>query len=366
MSTDDQGARGATGGGLTRREIAERALGAVEWVEQEMGYCRCPGEGGHSSRTGARDCRVHLAGAIWVDCFHSSCSGVREEISRQMRREAWAAERGSMALPSRAELGDGVAPPPRGQRTRVGDLALQPEAVARLLRGGPSVDREFLRRRSPVDPAATDSLEFLRLVYRPGERVLVFVSQFSQGDFGVRLTEGPPVVGRLGQRPGIQAVPSGLPTRGDEGVWYLAAPVSGDWAPGPRRRDGTRRPSRRSEATVTSWRHVVLESDVLDESEWVGVMSRLGLAVVAAYTSGGKSVHALVRIEAESKTEFDSWRQVLLHAVVPLGADPAAISAVRLTRLPGAFRGSRRQRLLYLDPEALPGKPLIAMPEVRA
>jgi hypothetical protein len=353
--------------GPSRREIAERALGGVDWVDAGLGYCRCPGDAHHTTRTGARDCRVHLEGAIWVDCFHGSCAGVREEVSREMRRQAWAAEHGSMALPSRAELGDGVAPAPRGQRTRVGDLELRMDAVARLLATGPQVDRGFLRRRSPVGPVGVSAAEFLGHVFRAGERVLVFTSQFSQGDFGARVDgPGQVVTSRLGKQPGVRPVASALPAQGPDGVWYLAAPVTGQWAPGPRRPDGSRRPSRRSEASVTSFRHVVLESDVLGEQEWLGVVARMGLAVLALYTSGGKSVHALVRIEAAGKAEFDSWRQVFLHALVPLGADPAAITAVRLTRLPGCRRGDRLQELLYLDPAATAGKPLTAMPEVRA
>jgi hypothetical protein len=36
--------------------------------------------------------------------------------------------------------------------------------------------------------------------------------------------------------------------------------------------------------------------------------------------------------------------------LVTLGADPGALTAVRLSRLPQAMRGERCQRLLYLNP----------------
>ena len=52
----------------------------------------------------------------------------------------------------------------------------------------------------------------------------------------------------------------------------------------------------------------------------------------------------------------------LRPGLVRLGADPAAMSGVRLTRLPGAVRGSRRQRLLYLDPAA-GSVPILQRPE---
>jgi len=45
---------------------------------------------------------------------------------------------------------------------------------------------------------------------------------------------------------------------------------------------------------------------------------------------------------------------------VTLGADPGALSAVRLTRLPQAMRGQRLQRLLYLNPDP-DGRPIVEL-----
>lgn len=42
-----------------------------------------------------------------------------------------------------------------------------------------------------------------------------------------------------------------------------------------------------------------------------------------------------------------------MSKAVPLGADPQALTAVRLTRLPGCWRGETNeiQRLLYFEPD---------------
>lgn len=72
----------------------------------------------------------------------------------------------------------------------------------------------------------------------------------------------------------------------------------------------------------------------------------------------GKSIHALVRLDAASKVEWDSIRDKFKPIVVTLGADENALTAVRLTRLPGAMRGDRPQELFYLDPGA-DGTPII-------
>ena len=98
----------------------------------------------------------------------------------------------------------------------------------------------------------------------------------------------------------------------------------------------------------------------------------LPLPLSAIYTSGGRSIHAIVRVDARSKAEFDSLRDDLLPVLCPLGADPAAMTAVRLSRLPGTFRhGSRGkdgkplrypsprlQELAWLNPAA-PARPIL-------
>jgi hypothetical protein len=62
-------------------------------------------------------------------------------------------------------------------------------------------------------------------------------------------------------------------------------------------------------------------------------------------------LHALLRVEAQSKASWDELvRGRLLPRLVQLGADPQALTAIRLTRLPNCYRGERLQELLYLDP----------------
>ena len=82
------------------------------------------------------------------------------------------------------------------------------------------------------------------------------------------------------------------------------------------------------------------------------------LPIACICESGGRSIHALVKIEAASKGEWDAMVKKMKPVLVTLGADPGALSAVRLTRLPQARRGRRVQRLLYLNPEP-DGRPVI-------
>ena len=59
-----------------------------------------------------------------------------------------------------------------------------------------------------------------------------------------------------------------------------------------------------------------------------------------------------------SKGDWDANIAKIKPTLVTLGADPGALTAVRLSRLPQAVRGGRLQRLLYLNPKP-DGSPIL-------
>ena len=142
---------------------------------------------------------------------------------------------------------------------------------------------------------------------------------------------------------------------GPDGVWFLAQPVDGEFHNNPRLGG---KPSRRSEESVTAWRYAVLESDEADAEDWLRCLIQMPLRIASICESGGRSVHALVRVDARTKADWDAKVRAIKPVLVTLGADPGALSAVRLTRLPQAKRGERVQRLLYLNPEP-DGTPIV-------
>lgn len=352
-----------------RREIAERLLGCAL---DDGGFAPCPGKALHNARSGRRDFQVMLDGAPSGRCFHASCGEIVEDFNRRLRSligKAEAAERRRAAgyAPSGSFYGK-VAPEPhavRGPKRPPYDAA-KLEAFAK--QSPMPISSAWLAARSPVPIPAEQgpetSLLFLRSIYQPRENSLIFTREFSQGDF--LWTGGG--TSRLGAKPGVPAVPSPLPTGGPFGVWFLANPVSGQWAANLNNRDehGAPKLGRRHQACITSWRFLVLESDEAPAELWARALVMLPLPVVAIYTSGGRSIHALCRVNAASKEEWDGLRDDLLPILSPLGADPASMTAVRLTRLPGALRFGKRgpdgkqlpfekpkmQRLLYLNPAA--------------
>jgi len=184
------------------------------------------------------------------------------------------------------------------------------------------IDLVWLANRSSLDPATVSAAKFLELLYAPGEKVCVFTQEYS-ATIGAGVTLWP-------DTPPPEAGPEPRPC----GVWYMAQPVDGRYHP----TDEGDKMSCRNHRAVTAWRYLVIESDEADTRQWLGAIVQLPLRIAAMYSSGGRSVHALVRVDARTKGEWDAERDKLRTALTVLGADPKTLTAVRLTRLPGCLR----------------------------
>lgn len=178
-----------------------------------------------------------------------------------------------------------------------------------------------IESRSPVAPQYCSSADCLAALYEPGEKVVLFTEFESQGQHVWERDRHP-----------AQYIPPGAP----DGVWFLVNPVDGKSHPNPRQGG---KPSRRSQESVTSFRYAVLESDKADTCAWLKLLLQVPLRIVAIYYSGGRSIHALVRVDAASKDDWDAKIKTVKPLLTILGADPGALTAVRLSRLPQAFRG---------------------------
>jgi hypothetical protein len=189
---------------------------------------------------------------------------------------------------------------------------------------------------SAITVEGQDCTSILRSLYgnRPGEKILIFSNMQSQGQF-------------LWEASRCALIRNSQLPCGPSGVWFLPQPVDGRFYPNPRLGG---KMSRRSEESVTAWRFVVLEGDEADAEDRLRCLVQMPLPISCICESGGRSIHALVQIDAASKKDWDSMVSKMKPALVTLGADPGALSSVRLTRLPQALRGNHVQRLIYLDP----------------
>ena len=194
---------------------------------------------------------------------------------------------------------------------------------------------EWLKAHSPV-PVMQSTDQYLRTIFTPDEHAIFFNRYKSQGYVWSR-------------RLSLEAF-SQIKHR--DGVWFLCNPTDGKEYYNPR----TKRRSQRSRESVITWRYAVLECDHEPKEIWwpiwLKILVQLKLRIVSLTTSGGRSVHALVRVDCASKAEWDAFKALHLLPLVRLGACDGALSAVRLTRLPGCYRGQNLQELLFLNPDA--------------
>lgn len=116
--------------------------------------------------------------------------------------------------------------------------------------------------------------------------------------------------------------------------------------------------SRRGDSAVCGFKYAVAEFDTLSKPEqlafWWGYRAA---PIVALIDSGGKSIHAILKVDAPNREAWEAEIEQKLFARVlcPLGCDAQCRNESRLSRLPGHFRREKNQwqRLLYLNPEGV-------------
>ena len=102
------------------------------------------------------------------------------------------------------------------------------------------------------------------------------------------------------------------------------------------------------DTNVTSFRFALVESDDISVERQYAIYKELELPIAALVHSGGKSLHAIVRIEAPDFKEYQK-RVDFLYDVCKkngLAIDRKNRNPSRLSRLPGATRNGQRQYLV--------------------
>lgn len=188
------------------------------------------------------------------------------------------------------------------------------------------------------DPAR-QLVDYLRAVFEEDERVCV-VTQSWRGDDG----RHHPRKGAWGRTAGeliaeleryddvAKAIGDWEP---DAGVWVCHNPVDGHG---------------RANANVTSYRHVLIESDEDDPERQLATMRALNLPIAAVVSSGNKSMHGIVRVDAQTMDEYRRRVSRLYEECQRAGmrVDGQNRNPSRLSRLPGVTRAGRRQALIAI------------------
>ena len=159
----------------------------------------------------------------------------------------------------------------------------------------PDVDADWFYRRSPIAPWNRTPASFLHALYQKGEKIVIFDDFKSQGQ-------------ALWTHPALpyDAHTLNAFSQGKRfGVWFLSNPVDGEF-----RINDAGDMSRRSHQNVTSWRYLVFESDreEITAAQWLAALAQLPLPIAAIYETGGRLPHALLRVNAASKEQWDDIR----------------------------------------------------------
>ena len=182
------------------------------------------------------------------------------------------------------------------------------------------------------------AVRYLQTLFHPDEKVS-FVSSANQKDDGKWVPANGGIVRTcseiikdLNKHRNLEY---GFGSMNDEaGAWIRINPTEGP-----------------SDKQVTRWAYSLVESDSLPIEEQKKLLINLKLPIAALVESGGKSVHAVVKVDAKDQNEYRQRVDFLYdwlskHNFIVDGANK---NPARLSRLPGAKRRENIQRLLAVN-----------------
>lgn len=103
------------------------------------------------------------------------------------------------------------------------------------------------------------------------------------------------------------------------------------------------------DSNVTDYRHALVEFDKIPIEDQYALILASKIPCAAITYSGGKSVHAIVKVCAKSLAEFKERVEILFDHFEFYKIDEQNKNPARLSRLPNCERFSKRQELLSLD-----------------
>ena len=124
----------------------------------------------------------------------------------------------------------------------------------------------------------------------------------------------------------------------EAGAWVRFNPVSGEVS----KNGGI------LDSFVTDYRYALVESDTLPIEDQYALIHKMELPVACLVTSGKKSLHAIVRVDAADEAEYKNRVKYLYDVCEKYGLpiDTNNKNPSRLSRMPGIMRGAQMQELV--------------------
>lgn len=121
-------------------------------------------------------------------------------------------------------------------------------------------------------------------------------------------------------------------------------------------REGTGKRGCHCDEDISRFSYVLVESDGVPKPAQLAALCHIRLPIVSIVDSGGKSYHALIRIDAPSLGDYRATTSKIYDLLTLIGVDHTNKNPSRFTRVPGVQRISNdnprgMQSLIYLCPE---------------
>lgn len=303
---------------------------------EKLNSMPAPGQGCHPALLGAANVGA-LAGIPAEETYAS----IRASIPRGKRKVS---DKEVFDAVSRAYLENGKIILPNGERYR----RYIPAKAEPHVQNGKAALQQIIEQSNISDDADLWELSEIRLDWERKDDTVKFLSlMFEPSDMvfiGER--EAPGIVNE-----NIRTVEDWIKyfsSGGKTAPFIIVNPLTGKPAP-KKTGDGE---TYRGDGNIQTFRYCLVEFDNLSREDQIRFWTAARLPFVALVDSGGKSIHAWLRVQGIQSME--DWqkeiRQELYEqCLIPLGVDSACSNPARLSRLPGHLRDNGNyQKILWL------------------
>jgi len=193
------------------------------------------------------------------------------------------------------------------------------------------------------------AIAILRALYRPDEFVNI-VCKYTPTEKNGKVKANPMGAGAI--KTGAEWIEyiekEGIP-QSNAGAWMRPNPV---------KKVGSGHEGAITNDDITAFRFLLLESDELDTDQQLAIYAKLRIPIAVILSSGGRSCHAWLRLDATSADDYAAKTARIYAALEQFGFDKANKNPSRLSRLAGAVRkigstGDGVQRLISINPEVV-------------
>ena len=205
-------------------------------------------------------------------------------------------------------------------------------------------DSKVITKPKPVmlpDPIENETEKFLKALFEPNETIVIAPSKYNS----LRNREEPIDLERQAKTrdewiAAFAITPPSTYFKNTTGIYIKINPLT------PGNKEGSAMPLA-SDSDVTAYRWLLVESDANTKEEQLGAFHAAGIPYATVVDSGKKSLHALVRLDADSLEDFKKQAsEVYENMGKLLVMDMGNSHPSRYSRLPGCQRGASWQSLI--------------------